>query len=1650
MVLAQKRKPIEDDFIHTISDNDEDVAEEEVTQTQPPKKKAKTAKKAKKGSKAKDASADEEEKEAEGVWGRNEDDDGAMDSDFEFMADNAGEFGEEEFEGWGFDSARKGMNMNKKMVDIDEIIRRRREKRGGVSADTENEDEEVEDDNDEDLLFENGMEMDDDDDEVLAEDAFGMNVDLGSEEEEDENKADGEREEGDEQEEGDASDNDSIATPEAHPDDDDVSDASDQEDAEEEAKRVAFFAPEEKPKAGKEEKVSSFQSMSLSRPILRGLTNVGFSKPTPIQSKTIPIALMGKDLVGGAVTGSGKTGAFIIPILERLLYRPKKIPTTRVVVLTPTRELAIQCHAVATKLAAHTDIKFTLAVGGLSLKMQEAELRLRPDVIIATPGRFIDHMRNSASFPIDTVEILVLDEADRMLEDGFADELNEILTTLPKSRQTMLFSATMTSTVDRLIRVGMNKPARVMVDSQKRTVGTLVQEFVRLRPGRESKRMGYLAHICKTLYTERVIIFFRQKKDAHEARIIFGILGMTCAELHGSMSQTGRIESVEAFRDGKVNYLLATDLASRGLDIKGVDTVINYEAPQSLEIYVHRVGRTARAGRKGVALTLAAESDRKVVKAAVKSGKAQGAKISSRVIEAEKADKLQAQIDGMEHEIKGIMREEKEERQFAAAEMQVRKGENMIEHEAEIKGRPKRTWFETEHDKKKAKEAGKVELNGASQSSKKKKALGKISNKTWVSCSISRPPSDKLALFRFFHPGRLRPQSLQHRLGLLRRAFPAALRQRYHDRLARFHLDTLPAVKYGLRSRVYRYILRRQSRRIERGRVAGLLAQRNRLQAPYPSLAATPQHPRRAATPSDGSARERKIKRQNQMPTSGIQTGAMPGLGSDDTQPGQGERGYRRRKLAEMAGSIYRTGQQAVTDMRESYVQTRARMADTETDGRGQIHIPGAFPDAAITVQGDEHLVLFPSYAKRHAKRDWSTVQAQGQVQEQEGPRDEDYWRQEFEKHEDERAIADVDVRGWIYNPHIGPISRRNRILIGLARQLSGISAPRADANSADSTDPGTDTPPTHHQAHEEQREQEKIEQEAAKIERKGRQEKQAAAAGSYTEEPYGPSAGAPEPFYSRRSRRRGSQTPESAPASPLFGPRQLNVNDLSEAELALANANLMARIAPFMTNPLIALPVTIFFYNDTQSQSRTVLTDDAGHFNIRAALDFVPTHVRVLGNEDLSATQEVQITEPKGVSLISDIDDTVKKSNIASGAREIFRNTFIRELRDLTVEGVQEWYTDMHKQGVMFHYCSNSPWQLFPVLASFFKLGGLPPGSLHLKQYSGMLQGIFEPVAERKKGTLTRLLHDFPDRKFLLVGDSGEADLEVYTDLAIANPGRILAIFIRDVTTTERPGYFDSAYDLTRKRFGSLAVDDGRPSVDTNQKPRQSSAPLVSPIEEKSPAGPAMGTLIDFSEEPEPAKLDDTAALSQVRNKKPVSAADLLGRKAPPPRPAKPAALRGVSSTTSSKDAGLGIRDTSVNAGDIPPPKPPRIKTTEPSFTAPNLSRRSSSKATSDIGDGTAPSSPDVAPPLPRRRGPPSLRNLSPRSRSGVATPSGSPTIGAQGVNKKVDLWRRRVARAHEQLEQLGVTLYTWRKGQDVSAEAAAIIKRAFNDMHK
>ncbi len=472
----------------------------------------------------------------EEVWTATGEDDGAMDSDFEFQVGDVDAGITEDFDGWGLGSASKTKreSRNSNGVDIDEIIARRRLKDTEGHGDEWNGNEvsrilkEAEDDETDPEEGQNGsLGFEHEEDESLALDGFGMGIT-------DEQSSDGSDM---------PSENDSVASPVPHPDDlrlEEPPSEDENNDPTETARREAFFAPEERVDTSKPKNYNastSFQNMSLSRPILRGLASVGFSEPTPIQTKTVPVALLGKDVVGGAVTGSGKTAAFIIPILERLLYRPKKIPTSRVAILMPTRELAVQCFNVAKKLASFTDISFCQLVGGFSLREQENILRTRPDVIIATPGRFIDHMRNSASFTVDTLEILVLDEADRMLEDGFADELNEILTSIPKSRQTMLFSATMTSSVDKLIRVGFNRPVRLLVDARKQTVGTLVQEFVRLRPGREEKRLGYLMFLCEKIYTNRVIIFFRQKREAHRVRIVFGLCGFKAAELHGSMSQ---------------------------------------------------------------------------------------------------------------------------------------------------------------------------------------------------------------------------------------------------------------------------------------------------------------------------------------------------------------------------------------------------------------------------------------------------------------------------------------------------------------------------------------------------------------------------------------------------------------------------------------------------------------------------------------------------------------------------------------------------------------------------------------------------------------------------------------------------------------------------------------------------------------------------------------------------------------------------------------------------------------------------------------------------------------------------------------------------------------------------------------------------------
>jgi ATP-dependent RNA helicase DDX27 len=446
----------------------------------------------------------------------------------------------------------------------------------------------------------------------------------------------------------------------------------------------------------------TFADFNLSRQLLKGLALVKFDKPTPIQRAAIPVALMGKDICGGAVTGSGKTAAFLIPVIERLIHRPRSsAAATRVLVLLPTRELAVQCHDVAIKLAKFTDVRCCLAAGGLPMRAQQADLKMRPELVIATPGRLIDHLRNSPSFSLDSVEILILDEADRMLEDGFADELDEIIRHTPVHRQTILFSATMTDNVNELVRLSLRKPARIFVDNNTTISRTLQQEFVRIREEREADRLPLLLTLCRRTCSERCIVFFPTKDLAHQFRLILGLVGLRCAELHGGLTQAERLDALERFKDGAVDFLTATDVAARGLDIRGVKFVLNYSMPANYKLYLHRVGRTARAGSGGCSITLVGEgADRKLLKMVIKNSTVS---VKHRLIQPNVIDSHRVIIDEMQSALKKLLEEEREAKLLISTGKELRRAENLLEHGKEIATRPKKTWFQSVSQKQQAK-----------------------------------------------------------------------------------------------------------------------------------------------------------------------------------------------------------------------------------------------------------------------------------------------------------------------------------------------------------------------------------------------------------------------------------------------------------------------------------------------------------------------------------------------------------------------------------------------------------------------------------------------------------------------------------------------------------------------------------------------------------------------------------------------------------------------------------------------------------------------------------------------------------------------------------------------------------------------------------
>ncbi|OWZ32459.1 ATP-dependent RNA helicase DRS1 [Cryptococcus neoformans AD2-60a] len=644
--------------------------------------------------------------------------DDELDPDFQF------DFGGGRSEGldlWGGDEVQ-GVKKGNEPINVDDIIERKRGKPIRAFKDRKRK-------RDEDSTSEDGQAEEDEEEEGDSDD--DSNAMSSGDSEEDEMDVDMSEGDGDEEDENGIERFESGDESEEEEDDYDEeggntivdSDSeSEEETAAEIARKDAFFSSD--PTTTDPTLPSSFAAMNLSRPLLRALTSLQFTAPTPIQARAIPLALLGRDILGSAVTGSGKTAAFMVPILERLCYRDrgKGGAACRVLVLCPTRELAVQCEAVGKALAEKggLDVRFALLVGGLSLNAQAHTLRTLPDILIATPGRLIDHLTNTPSFTLSALDVLVIDEADRMLEAGFTDELEEIIKACPRSRQTMLFSATMTDSVDELVKLSLDKPIRVFVDPKRNTAKGLTQEFVRIRS--DDSRSPSLLALCKRTIREKCIIFFRSKALAHQMRIVFGLFGLKAAELHGNLTQeqgslpskyrigvmltsSQRLQALNDFKAGTVDYLLATDLASRGLDIKGVETVINYDMPGQLAQYTHRVGRTARAGRKGRSISLVGEADRKMLKAAIKQAEAD--QVRHRIIPSEAVTAVKEKLEGFKDDIQEILKEEKEEKLLRQADMEIKKGQNMVEHEAEIFSRPARTWFQSGKEKQASKSAGK-------------------------------------------------------------------------------------------------------------------------------------------------------------------------------------------------------------------------------------------------------------------------------------------------------------------------------------------------------------------------------------------------------------------------------------------------------------------------------------------------------------------------------------------------------------------------------------------------------------------------------------------------------------------------------------------------------------------------------------------------------------------------------------------------------------------------------------------------------------------------------------------------------------------------------------------------------------------------------
>lgn len=347
----------------------------------------------------------------------------------------------------------------------------------------------------------------------------------------------------------------------------------------------------------------NFSTLGLNEVLAHKCQSLEYNEPTPIQTQAIPVVLSGSDLIGCAETGTGKTAAFLLPIIQRISSTTR--PGVRVLILAPTRELALQIEESYRQLAPKSSPKCVTLIGGTGFRQQAEGLRRGAQVIVATPGRLMDHLERGA-LKLAQVEVLVLDEADRMLDIGFLPSIRKIVASLPASRQTLLFSATMSTEIEQLARSTMKKPQLIEVSPPGRPAANVKQSAYQVAP--ESK-MALLLDLLERDPQDRVLVFTRTRRGAERLSHILQARQHRVNRIHSDRSQPQREAALRGFREGKVSVLVATDIAARGIDVDAVSHVINFDVPSTPEQYVHRIGRTGRAGNIGLAITLVAPVD---------------------------------------------------------------------------------------------------------------------------------------------------------------------------------------------------------------------------------------------------------------------------------------------------------------------------------------------------------------------------------------------------------------------------------------------------------------------------------------------------------------------------------------------------------------------------------------------------------------------------------------------------------------------------------------------------------------------------------------------------------------------------------------------------------------------------------------------------------------------------------------------------------------------------------------------------------------------------------------------------------------------------------------------------------------------------------